>query len=99
MEACSQPERPPVADLPLEECTYGPDKQHPKLLLWGDSHAHHLWPMLTEAFPDVAVYELTMPRCVPLVGPESEKLTRRPSPAMSSISASSGNSGIAGNRA
>jgi peptidoglycan/LPS O-acetylase OafA/YrhL len=76
VEVCAQPERPLVADLPLEECTYGPDKQHPKLLLWGDSHAHHLLPMLTEAFPNVAVYELTMPRCVPLVGPESEKLTQ-----------------------
>ncbi|MER2516583.1 MAG: acyltransferase family protein [Candidatus Accumulibacter phosphatis] len=73
--ACSQPERPPVADLPLDECTYGPHKQQPKLLLWGDSHAHHFLPMLTAAFPDVAVYELTMPRCVPLFGPESEKLT------------------------
>jgi peptidoglycan/LPS O-acetylase OafA/YrhL len=57
----------PVADLPLEQCSHGPDKQHPKLLLWGDSHANHLWPMLTEVFPDVAVYERTKPGCAPLI--------------------------------
>ncbi|MCB1932395.1 acyltransferase family protein [Accumulibacter sp.] len=72
-QACSQPARP-VADLPLAECTYGPDRNHPKLLLWGDSHAMHLLPMLTEAFPEVAVYELTMATCVPLLGDESRPL-------------------------
>ncbi len=67
---CSLPERPAVV-VPVEECSHGPDKKHPRLLLWGDSHAHHLLPMLTEVFPAVALYELTMPTCVPLIGFDS----------------------------
>ncbi|MCP5247116.1 MAG: acyltransferase [Candidatus Accumulibacter sp.] len=74
LAACSRPERP-VAGLPLEECGHGPDKKHPKILLWGDSHAQHLLPMLTEVFSDVAVYELTMPTCVPFFDLESPPST------------------------
>ena len=70
VEACSEPDYP-EAGAPLKECSHGPDKQHPKVLLWGDSHANHLLPMLTEVFPDVAVYELTKPGCVPLIGLDS----------------------------
>ncbi|WP_291993417.1 acyltransferase family protein [Candidatus Accumulibacter sp. ACC003] len=72
-KACSQPTQP-VAGLPLEECAHGSDKSHPRLLLWGDSHALHMLPMLTEAFPDVTVYELTMATCMPLFGEESRTL-------------------------
>jgi peptidoglycan/LPS O-acetylase OafA/YrhL len=57
-------------ELPLEECMHGPDKKHPKVLLWGDSHADHVMAMLMEAFPDVAVYQLTMAGCPPVVGYE-----------------------------
>jgi peptidoglycan/LPS O-acetylase OafA/YrhL len=70
VDVCSQPDYP-EAGVPLEECSHGPDKRHPKVLLWGDSHANHLLPMLTEVFPDVAVYELTKPGCVPLIGLDS----------------------------
>lgn len=59
-------------ELPLEECVHGPDKKHPKVLLWGDSHADHMMAMLMEAFPDVAVYQLTMAGCPPVVGYESQ---------------------------
>ena len=44
---------------------------HPKVLLWGDSHAGHMMPMLMEAFSDVAVYQLTMAACVPVIGYEA----------------------------
>jgi peptidoglycan/LPS O-acetylase OafA/YrhL len=57
-------------ELPLEECMHGPDKKHPKVLLWGDSHADHVMAMLMEAFPDIAVYQLTMAGCPPVVGYE-----------------------------
>jgi hypothetical protein len=56
--------------LPQEECMHGPDKKHPRILLWGDSHADHVMPMLMEAFPEVAVYQLTMAGCPPVVGYE-----------------------------
>jgi len=67
---CSEPVRP-AGDLPIEKCSHGPDKKHPRLLLWGDSHARHMLPMLMEAFPDVAIYELTRPTCAPLIADES----------------------------
>ncbi|MEF8760921.1 MAG: acyltransferase family protein [Candidatus Accumulibacter sp. UW25] len=67
---CSIPARP-AGDLPFEECSSGADKHHPRILLWGDSHALHLLPMLTEAFPDRAVYQLTRPACMPLIVQES----------------------------
>ena len=56
--------------LPQEECMHGPDKAHPKILLWGDSHAANAMPMLMEAFPEVAVYQLTMAGCPPVIGYE-----------------------------
>jgi peptidoglycan/LPS O-acetylase OafA/YrhL len=71
-KACSRHDRP-EGGLPLEKCSHGPDSNHPKLLLWGDSHAHHLLPMLMEAFPDVAVYEMTKPGCAPLIADESRE--------------------------
>ena len=57
-------------ELPLDECMHGPDKKDPKVLLWGDSHADHVMAMLMEAFPNVAVYQLTMAGCPPVVGYE-----------------------------
>jgi peptidoglycan/LPS O-acetylase OafA/YrhL len=62
----------PIGELPTEECIHGADKKHPKILLWGDSHADHVMPMLMEAFPDVAVYQLTMMGCPPAIGYESQ---------------------------
>jgi peptidoglycan/LPS O-acetylase OafA/YrhL len=59
------------AELPRGKCTHGADPQHPKILLWGDSHADQMMPMLIEAFPDIAVYQLTMTGCVPVIGYES----------------------------
>ncbi len=59
-------------EWPAGECIHGPDKKHPKILLWGDSHADHVMPMLMEAFPDVAVYQLTMMGCPPVIGYESQ---------------------------
>ncbi len=59
------------SDLPLEQCIHGPDKGHPKVLLWGDSHAAHLMPVLMEAFPEVAIYQLTMAGCPPARGYDS----------------------------
>ncbi len=61
----------PIGELPTEECMHGPDKKRPKILLWGDSHADHVMPMLMEAFPDVAIYQLTMMGCPPAIGYES----------------------------
>ena len=54
------------------------DRNNPKLLLWGDSHALQMVPMLTEVFPDVAVYEMTQPGCAPLFGEQSRKLLLDP---------------------
>ncbi len=59
-------------ELPLGECMHGPDKKHPRIVLWGDSHAANMMPMLMEAFPDVAVYQLTMAGCPPVIGYESQ---------------------------
>jgi peptidoglycan/LPS O-acetylase OafA/YrhL len=67
---CSEPVGQ-KGDLPLEKCSHGPDSKHPKLLLWGDSHALHMLPMLMEAFPDAAVYEMTSPGCPPLIADEA----------------------------
>jgi peptidoglycan/LPS O-acetylase OafA/YrhL len=72
---CSRSDRR-EGDLPLEKCSHGPDNKHPRLLLWGDSHAHHVLPMLTQAFPDVAVYEMTRPTCAPLIADESRTVER-----------------------
>jgi peptidoglycan/LPS O-acetylase OafA/YrhL len=58
----------PLGELPLADCIHGSDKGHPKVLLWGDSHADHVMPALIEAYPDVAVYQLTMAGCPPVIG-------------------------------
>ena len=68
---CSLSRIQPVGKLPRDKCIHGPDKMHPKVLLWGDSHAGHMMPMLMEAFSDVAVYQLTMAACVPVIGYEA----------------------------
>ena len=60
----------PFEPLPGDKCTYGSDKQHPKILLWGDSHADHVMPTLIEAFPDISIYQLTMSGCPPVAGYE-----------------------------
>ncbi|MBL0166406.1 MAG: hypothetical protein IPP85_04310 [Propionivibrio sp.] len=70
-KVCSISRIQPVGKLPREKCIHGPDKMHPKVLLWGDSHAGHMMPMLMEAFSDVAVYQLTMAACVPVIGYEA----------------------------
>ena len=70
-KVCSISRIQPIGKLPREKCIHGPDKLHPKVLLWGDSHAGHLMPMLMEVFPDVAVYQLTMAACVPIIGYEA----------------------------
>jgi peptidoglycan/LPS O-acetylase OafA/YrhL/lysophospholipase L1-like esterase len=56
--------------LPSGECIHGAENGHPKVLLWGDSHAAHLMPALMEVYPDVAVYQLTMAGCPPVRGYE-----------------------------
>lgn len=58
------------ADLLREKCVHGADPQHPEVLLWGDSHADQMMPMLIEALSDVSVYQLTMTGCVPVIGYE-----------------------------
>jgi hypothetical protein len=56
--------------LPREKCIHGLEKGHPKILLWGDSHANHVMSTLIEAFPDVAIYQLAMAGCPPVIGYE-----------------------------
>jgi hypothetical protein len=58
--------------LPRHECVEGTAGQDPRIILWGDSHAATLIPMLTRAFPDVAVYQLTMGGCPPVLGYEAQ---------------------------
>ena len=69
--SCSPPKNWEHGVLVREECTQGPDKQHPKIILWGDSHADHLMPMMMEAFPNASVSQLTMPGCIPVIGYDS----------------------------
>jgi len=69
---CTLDPHKPFGELPFETCVQGSDKAHPKVLLWGDSHADHVMPMLLKAFPDVAVYQLTMAGCPPIIGYESQ---------------------------
>jgi peptidoglycan/LPS O-acetylase OafA/YrhL len=76
---CTKPAQPEGV-VPLEKCSHGPDNKHPKVLLWGDSHAHHMLPMLTAAFPDLAVYELTKHGCAPLIADESQAIGQRAQP-------------------
>ena len=70
-EKCMLNANLPITDLPAEACVHGPDKKHPRILLWGDSHADHLMEALIAAFPDVPVYALTMTGCPPVIGFES----------------------------
>jgi peptidoglycan/LPS O-acetylase OafA/YrhL len=68
---CALPSDQLVGGLPREKCIHGPDRKQPKVLLWGDSHADHMMPTVMEAFSDVAVYQLTMAGCIPVIGYES----------------------------
>ena len=70
-EKCMLNANIPITELPAEECVHGPDKRHPRILLWGDSHADHLMEALIAALPDVPVYALTMTGCPPVIGFES----------------------------
>ncbi|HMB55962.1 MAG TPA: acyltransferase family protein [Arenimonas sp.] len=65
---CSMPATKLPTQLPLAVCVHGPDKTQPQIMLWGDSHADHLMPMLMEKFPDRSVYEMVMPGCAPSLG-------------------------------
>ena len=69
-EKCTLDANKPFGEFPLAGCVHGHDNAHPKILLWGDSHADHLMPALIEAYPDVAVYQLTMAGCPPAIGYE-----------------------------
>ena len=68
----------PLTKLPEEDCVHGPDKAHPRVLLWGDSHADHMMPMLVEAFPRLSIYQIAMGGCVPILGFESQLPTPQP---------------------
>jgi len=69
-ERCTLDANRPFGEFPLTGCIHGADKGNPKILLWGDSHADHAMPALIEAFPDIAVYQLTMAGCPPAIGYE-----------------------------
>ncbi len=69
--ACSIAHSRDLRELPGKECVHGPDKEHPRVLLWGDSHADHLMSMVMAGFPEVGVYQLTMAGCVPAIGYEA----------------------------
>jgi peptidoglycan/LPS O-acetylase OafA/YrhL len=71
-EKCTLDANRPFGEFPLTGCIHGSDKGYPKILLWGDSHADHLMPALIEAFPDVAIYQLAMAGCPPVIGYESK---------------------------
>ena len=71
-EACTLDANQRFGELPRERCIHGPDGSLPRILLWGDSHANHVMPTLMEAFPDVAIYQLTMAGCPPAIGYESK---------------------------
>jgi peptidoglycan/LPS O-acetylase OafA/YrhL len=69
-DACTLDANKRFEVLPREKCIHGPERGHPKILLWGDSHANHVMPTLMEAFPDVAIYQLAMAGCPPAIGYE-----------------------------
>ena len=71
-EACTLDANRGFDALPREKCIHGLEKGRPKVLLWGDSHADHVMPALIEALPDVAVYQLAMAGCPPVIGYESK---------------------------
>ncbi|MBK7422378.1 MAG: hypothetical protein IPJ48_04385 [Propionivibrio sp.] len=68
-KVCSISRSSPLASC--REVHSRPGQDASKVLLWGDSHAGHMMPMLMEAFSDVAVYQLTMAACVPVIGYEA----------------------------
>lgn len=70
-EKCLVPHDKPFMGLPEDDCIHGPEPKLPKIVLWGDSHADDKMPMVMEAFQDVAVYQLTSPGCIPVIGYES----------------------------
>lgn len=45
-----------------------PSSPRPKLALWGDSFAAHYYPGLREAFPTLAIQQLTASACPPIIG-------------------------------
>jgi hypothetical protein len=67
---CNVSSTRPVTELRGDACVFGSEAGQAKVLLWGDSHADHLMPMLTGALPAVGVYQLTMTGCVPVPGYE-----------------------------
>jgi hypothetical protein len=67
-KTCTLDANKPLDDLPFAACIHGSGKGSPKVLLWGDSHADHMMPAFIEAYPDVAVYQLTMAGCPPVIG-------------------------------
>ena len=71
-DACLMGTQRQYSEFVRDECIHGLEKGHPKVLLWGDSHAAHMMPALMEAYPDVAVYNLTMAGCPPVLGYESK---------------------------
>jgi len=71
-KGCALPGDRPVTELPQGDCVHGPVADKPRVLLWGDSHADHMMPMVMSAFPEEAVYQLTMPGCVPVAGYEGQ---------------------------
>ncbi len=44
------------------------DSRRPSVLLWGDSHAAHLYAALRDLFPDVVILQATLAACAPIVG-------------------------------
>ena len=58
--------------LPIEQCIHGSKMAKAKVLLWGDSHAAHIMPALVRAYPDAAIYQLTMAGCPPARGYETQ---------------------------
>ncbi len=70
-DVCSINGEKPIDVLPRDTCIHGPDPRHPRVVLWGDSHADHIMPMLMDAYSEIAVYQLTMPGCAPVIGYES----------------------------
>ena len=69
-KGCALPGDKPVTELRQRECVHGPGAEKPRVLLWGDSHADHMMPMVMAALPDQSVFQLTMPGCVPVSGYE-----------------------------
>ena len=71
-DACLLGAKRQYSEFVRDECIHGLEKGHPKVLLWGDSHAAHMMPALMEAYPDAGVYQVTMVGCPPVLGYESK---------------------------